>query len=179
MTGWLSKLQQCLPFTVLKLKFVAVIFCHENFLSCNSAYRLRYWNPFGRTKTSSSVLSCNSAYRLRYWNYAVPLYGLSRLKRCNSAYRLRYWNSTELLISLPPLLIGCNSAYRLRYWNWSLLTDTSNRPLKVATVLTVYGIETRISLCREYIWIICVATVLTVYGIETQNHSWWWYAMPS
>ena len=41
----------------------------------------------------------------------------------------------------------------------------------VATVLTVYGIETRISLCREYIWIICVATVLTVYGIETQNHS--------
>ena len=43
--------------------------------------------------------------------------------------------------------------------------------IKVATVLTVYGIETRISLCREYIWIICVATVLTVYGIETQNHS--------
>ena len=39
-------------------------------LSCNSAYRLRYWNKISLFMTLSSLLwiSCNSAYRLRYWN---------------------------------------------------------------------------------------------------------------
>ena len=41
----------------------------------------------------------------------------------------------------------------------------------VATVLTVYGIETlqrTINIC----WIFLVATVLTVYGIETLNYAY-------
>ena len=37
---------------------------------------------------------------------------------------------------------------------------------KVATVLTVYGIETHIH-SRRCRYLQCVATVLTVYGIET------------
>ena len=60
----------------------------------------------------------------------------------------------------------CNSTYRLRYWNSSCSKLLSISHLKVATVLTVYGIETII-----IFWLIhsisSVATVLTVYGIET------------
>ena len=37
----------------------------------------------------------------------------------------------------------------------------------VATVLTVYGIETRHSMDNIMVWCYWVATVLTVYGIET------------
>ena len=62
----------------------------------------------------------------------------------------------------------CNSAYRLRYWNLtSLKTNVLSRKL-VATVLTVYGIETFMmpSIVSPY-W--TVATVLTVYGIETSR----------
>ena len=40
--------------------------------------------------------------------------------------------------------------------------------LFVATVLTVYGIETRITHCLLLVTIREVATVLTVYGIETK-----------
>ena len=39
----------------------------------------------------------------------------------------------------------------------------------VATVLTVYGIETQIHIIIYIIFKICVATVLTVYGIETAS----------
>ena len=37
-------LQQYLPFTVLKLSSVQHCYWHE-LTSCNSTYRLRYWNP--------------------------------------------------------------------------------------------------------------------------------------
>ena len=37
----------------------------------------------------------------------------------------------------------------------------------VATVLTVYGIETHITYVRLLMQLLSVATVLTVYGIET------------
>ena len=40
-TGNIFKLQQCLPFTVLKLAETIEI-CSDNIDSCNSAYRLRY-----------------------------------------------------------------------------------------------------------------------------------------
>ena len=87
---------------------------------------------------------------------------------CNSAYRLRYWNFTNKL-STWILFKSCNSAYRLRYWNFhpvSLYRDT----LIVATVLTVYGIETTpYTVSSDKID--TVATVLTVYGIETDKHN--------
>ena len=61
--------------------------------------------------------------------------------------------------------VCCNSTYRLRYWN-NTQENLFGSPAKVATVLTVYGIETKRSpLIINRIFI--VATVLTVYGIET------------
>ena len=41
--------------------------------------------------------------------------------------------------------------------------------VSVATVLTVYGIETHDTYCTTNIVVSKVATVLTVYGIETLN----------
>ena len=49
----------------------------------------------------------------------------------------------------------------------SVNTSTTKRAFCVATVLTVYGIETITEL--SYVRDKTVATVLTVYGIETQN----------
>ena len=135
---------------------------------------------------------------------------------CNSTYRLRYWNQKILLEGVGRFPCRCNSTYRLRYWNlWPIATDSSfvmdvlqqylpftvlkhsNRPWRppyevelVATVLTVYGIETYMHLVmmwlhwlQQYLpftvlkhtccylelimFIEVVATVLTVYGIET------------
>ena len=111
--------------------------------------------------------SCNSTYRLRYWNYRVPciilvrrfgvatvltVYGIETIKKdiyindftvivatvltvygietrapplichctalsCNSTYRLRYWNYFFASYLKSMVLISCNSTYRLRYWN--------------------------------------------------------------
>ena len=84
----------------------------------------------------------------------------------------------------------CNSTYRLRYWNYTIFVVITTNICPVATVLTVYGIETGLdgnapsdgiccnSTYRLRYWnnpdliprdftVCCVATVLTVYGIET------------
>ena len=86
-------LQQCLPFTVLKLG-------NEDNMDgqsyrCNSAYRLRYWNLLVFLNLSKLVLCCNSAYRLRYWNQDLETSPLMKDIGCNSAYRLRYWNDDQ------------------------------------------------------------------------------------
>ena len=61
-------LQQCLPLAVLKRVAVAttpVLLLY----SCNSAYRLRYWNVnCNGWEPITAGVCCNSAYRLRYWN---------------------------------------------------------------------------------------------------------------
>ena len=76
-------------------------------------------------------------------NFKPHEYWISRTCCCNSAYRLRYWNFTNRFGDVAVLAACCNSAYRLRYWNgdddyswWSSISRL------VATVLTVYGIET-------------------------------------
>ena len=95
-------------------------------MSCNSTYRLRYWNaPFSRIHTAAAS-SCNSTYRLRYWNFFSYDFSLAfYFTRCNSTYRLRYWNPAlnclKVLYSLR-----CNSTYRLRYWNYSVLTHDAS-----------------------------------------------------
>ena len=110
------RLQQHLPFTVLKL--LELYSCSLLLSSCNSTYRLRYWNPIGSYAVPGPALaSCNSTYRLRYWNdsttdvataslmvaTALTVYGIETLSKdidtltykdsCNSTYRLRYWNA--------------------------------------------------------------------------------------
>ena len=69
---------------------------------------------------------------------------------------------------IPETKYSCNSTYRLRYWNLKIWKKKDIKNYLVATVLTVYGIETpataiNLPLRQE------VATVLTVYGIETHQ----------
>ena len=63
---------------------------------------------------------------------------------------------------------------RLRYEVFqNLILSPMNTGLlrpAVATVLTVYGIETQNHLCNSTNHLITVATVLTVYGIETARN---------
>ena len=41
----------------------------SDWTSCNSTYRLRYWNlTFSIKRINSFSSGCNSTYRLRYWN---------------------------------------------------------------------------------------------------------------
>ena len=170
-----------------------MLYANSAVLSCNSTYRLRYWNyeelikcccshdelqqylPFTVLKPDASfehytdlkqlqqylpftVLkrffwrlvsigrspSCNSTYRLRYWNRAATRRVLlSLMLRCNSTYRLRYWNLKWSFSTLQNGIKGCNSTYRLRYWNLFVCVIILNEEnFTVATVLTVYGIET-------------------------------------
>ena len=63
----LMRLQQYLPFTVLKPPLDAKYFIAS--LSCNSTYRLRYWNGLSFFFLHYSFGRCNSTYRLRYWNF--------------------------------------------------------------------------------------------------------------
>ena len=106
--------------------------------ACGIETQLRISNAFG-----FSFLSCNSTYRLRYWNRAILVAPKAFVSlRCNSTYRLRYWNMYQLLVGIrieqhvatvltvygietlnnqqilwDDLTERCNSAYRLRYWN--------------------------------------------------------------
>ena len=93
MTLGLLMLQQHLPFTVLKRPSDGIRWENKVYVSCNSTYRLRYWNSWS------------------LWNYS------QESRSCNSTYRLRYWNSMRFCISKLTKALSCNSTYRLRYWN--------------------------------------------------------------
>ena len=104
---------------------------------CNSTYRLRYWNikflfsffsnivlqqylPFTVLKLPASLIVLNFSLLQQYLPFTVlkhvckNVFGSSPFS-CNSTYRLRYWNENSQFIFIREF---------------------------VATVLTVYGIET-------------------------------------
>ena len=135
-------LQQYLPFTVLKLMLITPK--QQVNWSCNSTYRLRYWNILDNQGDyiRITVATVPTVYGIET---EVPTFQNVRISYCcNSTYRLRYWNPfTRLAIQsmisslqqylpftvLKPLLtilinhnliiVSCNSTYRLRYWNLS------------------------------------------------------------
>ena len=120
--------------------------------SCNSAYRLRYWNSIVMPPTAAPIWTLQQ--RLPFTVLKLPSSHFWRLalSRCNSAYRLRYWNTLTFHHILHDES-RCNSAYRLRYWNM-YSRKGSTTPTNVATALTVYGIETQLRwqhqlLCRR------------------------------
>ena len=140
-----NQLQQYLPLAVLKR------FCRQHrvlphLISCNSTYRLRYWNLSRGLPTAQFNQGCNSTYRLRYWNIISTFLVLGKAcDRCNSTYRLRYWNTKSVPLTSPSP--GCNSTYRLRYWN-DLTLSIFGYLASVATVLTACGIETHFQKCQ-------------------------------
>ena len=108
-------LQQHLPFTVLKHFFFS--YCTNIFTSCNSTYRLRYWN--GRTLVDRPyIYSCNSTYRLRYWNLDTPI-------SCSSTN----------LVATDLTVYGIETQTQ---------NERCEENALVATVLTVYGMRRRV-----------------------------------
>ena len=87
-------LQQCLPFTVLKPSGFAVFATSD--WSCNipTVYGIETRNQSTR---KLFLVSCNSTYRLRYWNAVCALQPAQTQSGCNSTYRLRYWNAVSIL----------------------------------------------------------------------------------
>ena len=182
------KLQQCLPLAVLKLMQLTRMNTAKNKLQ--QCLPLAVLKRHGHDMNLHSSSSCNSAYRLRYWNSLEIIYDTNALRSCNSAYRLRYWNIILSIVILT-LPTSCNSAYRLRYWNAHCSIWVRNDEPLVATVLTACGIETHhftselsvingLQQClplavlklgcyirSKYGLLNAVATVLTACGIET------------
>ena len=152
--------------TVYGIETYCISTMSSNGFCCNSAYRLRYWNSRLVVPWVWLAICCNSAYRLRYWNKvgSQPLHDKSMLQQCLPFTVLKlssiYKNKWPLYIQLQQCLpftvlkqhLFCRLQYAYRY---------------VATVLTVYGIETVIASNGENRFFCRVATVLTVYGIET------------
>ena len=131
---------------------------------CNSTYRLRYWNLIPSSDTPRSNC-CNSTYRLRYWNALIataseviisPLQQYLPFTVLKQFYfALNYPRKISLQQYLPFTVLKlfrlivpckqesrCNSTYRLRYWNIIFNLVWNIDIWVVATVLTVYGIET-------------------------------------
>ena len=97
----------------------------------------------GRLNKVILTKSCNSTYRLRYWNHDI-VWCTSKIEQELQQYL------PFTVLKRKTFLTGI-----LEYWS-------------VATVLTVYGIETvKESFLESYLT--QVATVLTVYGIETHS----------
>ena len=125
--------QQSLPFTVLKLNS-----SHDKIPpcgSCNSTYRLRYWNSFIDTLKA-----------IRFpWLVATVLtvYGMRRRVRDSRGAERRWGPHISYLneVRLKRRRLG-NSTYRLRYWNIMPITAGAASNI-VAIALTVYGIETK------------------------------------
>ena len=111
---------------------------------CNSTYRLRYWN----NKTFHMLLKLTTTTLQQYLPFTVLKLPLINSKdfcppiSCNSTYRLRYWNTLNSHMEVVTIPSCCNSTYRLRYWNWKETLSCLKFHSVVATVLTVYGIET-------------------------------------
>ena len=143
----LYKLQQYLPFTVLKLQYKAQLSALISPSSCNSTYRLRYWNYIISIDNVSVIFQELQQYLpftvLKLND--IGRYTRSKCSRCNSTYRLRYWN-------LKPL-------------NFADLPSVSS--LQQYLPFTVLKLQC--NWCYWRIWCCIVATVLTVYGIETDN----------
>ena len=111
------KLQQYLPFTVLKLSIRA-----------NEFYKLQQYLPFTVLKRYLPVHQhwrrrCNSTYRLRYWNQYAGVVSVDALPSELQQYlpftvlKLSKWKRFSI-----QGLTGCNSTYRLRYWNTIIST---------------------------------------------------------
>ena len=153
-------------------------------ITCNSTYRLWYWNWLSSVLLSMERWSCNSTYRLRYApkgarqqrnkvtmrSAHLKYQSKAKVKRRwlgNGAYRLRYWNQFSFIGAGQTTTLGWNSTYCLWYWNFLYNSRGLHISEKfVATVLTVYGIETLIVLVWRPTNLV-VATAPTIYGIET------------
>ena len=135
-------------------------------------------------------VSCNSTYRLRYWNWVLKKRRKKLMNELQQHLPLAVLKLTLTETFLFPGNISCNSTYRLRYWNLNYISyiyhfrslqqhlplavlklilphiKTKQMPT-VATALTACGIETALLWWYFLSVLLKVATALTACGIET------------
>ena len=141
-------MQQYLPFTVLKQEEYTE--CSRVFFSCNSTYRLRYWNEYPR------ILLRQNIYLLQqYLPFTVlklhlpnqPYLYQTEVATVLTVYGIetrmlieKYFPDQGLLQQYLPFTVlkqyrwwwlssaisCCNSTYRLRYWNELILLDADD-----------------------------------------------------
>ena len=85
--------------------------------------------------------------------------------------KIIYHQYLPMLIGISDQMGAQTDRLRCEVCQNLILSPMNTGPLRpaVATVLTVYGIETRINIANPIAANTIVATVLTVYGIETQQ----------
>ena len=94
---WILALQQYLPFTVLKQLYDYHLSTSYMFVATVlTVYGIETPEEL-QSNFVINKFSCNSTYRLRYWNIALALSIATKPHGCNSTYRLRYWNRILLL----------------------------------------------------------------------------------
>ena len=113
-------LQQYLPFTVLK---PTMLIAPHQYVLC----WLQQYLPFTVLKPSIYctlhfffIRSCNSTYRLRYWNCSNTISGVST--PIVATVLTVYGIETDSIENFNFMFSSCNSTYRLRYWNTSAIT---------------------------------------------------------
>ena len=130
-------LQQCLPLAVLKLQFLLLL--RRDVRGLQQCLPLAVLKPLIGAIECAEFNSCNSAYRLRYWNFLLPrdvcklkivatvltACGIETHPDCfferiiymlQQCLPLAVLKPSDIPVSILPSNC-CNSAYRLRYWN--------------------------------------------------------------
>ena len=135
--------------------------------SCNSTYRLRYWNnPIPDIETNivavATVLTVYGIETLEC-SHHMPLFHLS----CNSTYRLRYWNTIK-----EKLFWALDSLRLQQYLPFTVLKLTTTVAIAIIFFILLqqylpFTVLKRYWYQYQHQIIFSVATVLTVYGIET------------
>ena len=133
-------LQQYLPFTVLKPPWMAIKALMLAVATVLTVYGIET-GLNGNIVPCWGVATVLTVYGIETWKCDIS-WGRCRGGRCNSTYRLRYWNTIWIHSLSKKISTCCNSTYRLRYWNVSPILLPITATKDVATVLTVYGIET-------------------------------------
>ena len=132
---------------------------------CNSTYRLRYWNTIINctypTK-SVTVATVLTVYGIETW----PCLGQPVLSCTVATVLTVYGIETDKAIEIHNEYMSCNSTYRLRYWNTPLYLALKANVSELQQYLP-FTVLKPVLYDPPYRRLSSVATVLTVYGIET------------
>ena len=110
---FLIALQQYLPFTVLKPHIIRVKFI-TTYLSCNSTYRLRYWNPQLQRMLwyYRQVATVPTVYGIETIPFNISPIGSNALQQYLPFTVLK---PHIIRVKFITTYLSCNSTYRLRY----------------------------------------------------------------
>ena len=136
-----NRLQQYLPLAVLKRFLRWARLAHQSVATVLTACGIETGDDEAH-RMDEDFVSCNSTYRLRYWNVLNFHFIFLLSKIVATVLTACGIETSSQLKEISLFSFSCNSTYRLRYWNSSGGWHQCNLITFVATVLTACGIET-------------------------------------